>query len=153
VPQEKIKVVIHPEAIIHSMVEFVDGTISASLFCPDMRFPILKALAYPEVVASDFPRVDFNVVNNLSFLAPDVKKFPALELAYQALRLGGTVPAVLNSANETAVRLFLENRIKFRDIIRIVEKVLEKHTKVADPSLEDIIDAEIWASGEVKRFC
>ena len=152
-PQEKIKVVIHPEAIIHSMVEFVDGTINASLFYPDMRFPILKALTYPEVVKSDFPRVDFSAVKNFSFLEPDRDKFPALELAYEALREGGTVPAVLNSANERAVGLFLEEKIKFTDIVRVVEETIKKHVKKDDPSLEDIIDAEKWASEEVKRFC
>ncbi|MFH1552038.1 MAG: 1-deoxy-D-xylulose-5-phosphate reductoisomerase [Candidatus Omnitrophota bacterium] len=153
VEPDKIKVVIHPEAIIHSMVEFIDGTISASLFCPDMKFPILRALSYPEIWPSDFPRVNFREVNDLSFLEPDTGRFPALELAFEALRTGGTVPAVLNSANERAVGLFLNGKIKFTDIVKTVGEVIKRHKKIDDPSLEDIIDAEKWATEEVLRSC
>jgi len=150
---ERIKVVIHPQAVIHSMVEFIDGTISASLFYPDMRFPILRALSYPDITASDFPRVDFNAISSFSFSEPDSGKFPALELAFSALRAGGTVPAVLNGANETAVRLFLDGKIKFTTIIKMVETAIEKHRKIDDPSLENIIDSEKWAAEEVLRSC
>ncbi len=153
VPPEKIKVVIHPEAIIHSMVEFIDGTISASLFCPDMRFPILRALSYPAVVASDLPRVDFGAIRDLSFSEPDTKKFPALELAFEVLRTGGTMPAVLNGADEAAVKLFLDGRIKFTDIVKLVTEVIERHSTIDDPSLEDIMDSEKWAAEEVRRTC
>jgi 1-deoxy-D-xylulose-5-phosphate reductoisomerase len=153
VPPDKIKIVIHPEAIVHSMVEFIDGTISASLFCPDMRFPILKALAYPEVIDNDFPRVDFSAISHLSFSEPDTKRFPALELAFEILRLGGTMPAVLNGANEAAVKAFLAGKIKFTDIIKQVENILKKHEKVDDPSLEDIMDCEKWAYKEVLESC
>ena len=153
VPGDKIKIVIHPEAIVHSMVEFIDGTISASLFCPDMRFPILKALAYPEVIDNDFPRVDFSAIGHLSFSEPDTKRFPALELAFEVLRLGGTMPAVLNGANEAAVKAFLAEKIKFTDIIKRVENILKKHKKVDDPSLEDIIACEKWAYKEVLESC
>lgn len=153
VPLDKIKVIIHPEAIVHSMVEFSDGTIRASLFCPDMKFPILKALSHPDIFESDFPRVDFNVIKNLNFFDPDLKKFPALKLAFNALADGGTAPAVLNSANEAAVNKFLSREIKFTEIVRIVEKVLSKHKKIDDPSLDEIIMAEEWAHEEVLKVC
>lgn len=150
---EKIKVIIHPEAIIHSMVEFIDGTISAALFPPDMRFPILRALSYPEVVASDLPRVDFGVMEKFSFSAPDIDKFPALKLAFEVLEEGGTLPAVLNGADETAVKLFLEGKIRITDIVKLIEKVIDNHKKIDDPTLNDIIEAERWANEEVLKFC
>ncbi len=153
IPPDKIKIVIHSEAIIHSMVEFIDGTINASLFCPDMRFPILKALSFPDMMENDFPRVDFSAVKNLSFTEPDTGRFPALEVAFAALRAGGTVPAVLNASNEKAVKLFLDGKIKFTDIVRIVKKVIEKHSRIDKPSLEDIIASEGWAVKEVSNFC
>ncbi|MFH1877823.1 MAG: 1-deoxy-D-xylulose-5-phosphate reductoisomerase [Candidatus Omnitrophota bacterium] len=153
VPPEKIKVIIHPEAVIHSMVEFLDGTISASLFCPDMRFPILRALSFPRIISSDLPRVDFMKIKGLTFMDPDTEKFPALDLAFRCLKEGGTLPAVLNAANETAVELFLGGRIKFTDIVRAAEKITSKHKKIKDPLLEDIISSERWASEEVLRFC
>ena len=151
IPEEKIKVVIHPEAIIHSMVEFLDGTITASLFQPDMRFPVLRALSYPDVIESDLPRVDFTDLSGLSFSEPDTDTFPALDMAFEALKAGGTIPAVLNSANEAAVGLFLEGRIRFTDIVRIVDETIKKHVKLEDPSLEDIIDTEKWAREEVLK--
>jgi len=153
VPHEKIKIVIHPEAVIHSMVEFLDGTMSAGLFPPDMRFPILKALSFPDIMESDFPRIDFRQTANLTFLMPDIKRFPALELAFRALDAGGTVPAVLNAANETAVKLFLDGRIRFTDIIKSVAGVLEKHRKIDNPDLEDIIGSEKWSTEEVLGSC
>ncbi len=153
VPADRIKVVIHPQAIIHSMVEFLDGTISASMFCPDMRFPILRAMSYPEVLAADLPRVDFSAVECFSFSEPDTKKFPALSLAFEALEAGGTMPAVLNGANETAVKLFLDGRIKFTDIVKTVRKAIDGHSRIDDPSLEDIIESERWAAEEVLKFC
>ncbi|MFH1305545.1 MAG: 1-deoxy-D-xylulose-5-phosphate reductoisomerase [Candidatus Omnitrophota bacterium] len=151
IPPDKIKVIIHPEAIIHSMVEFVDGTVNAGLFFPDMRFPILRALSFPDILKSDFPKLDFSGLGNLSFSEPDTAAFPALEAAFSALRSGGTAPAVLNGANETAVKLFLSGRIKFGDIIRTVQKVMAGHKKIEDPLLEDIINSEKWASEEVLK--
>ena len=153
IPPEKIKVIIHPQAVVHSMVEFVDGIINAVLFCPDMRFPILKALMYPDIVANDFPKVDFNVVNDLSFREPDTDKFPALEMAFEALRAGGTLPAVINSANEASVRLFLDGKIKFTEITKIVRDVMNRHGRVDDPTLDEIINSEEWAREEVLRSC
>jgi 1-deoxy-D-xylulose-5-phosphate reductoisomerase len=149
IPPDKIKVIIHPEAIIHSMVEFIDGTIKAGLFFPDMRFPILRALTYPEIVPSDFPRVDFRLSENLTFKEPDLGRFPALRLAYEAICSGGTMPAVLNRANEASVNLFLNGKIRFTQIINKVERVMEKHSVVPNPSLDDIIKAEKWAFEEV----
>ncbi|MDD5634613.1 MAG: 1-deoxy-D-xylulose-5-phosphate reductoisomerase [Candidatus Omnitrophica bacterium] len=152
VKSEKIKIVIHPEAIIHSLVEFVDGTMRAVLFYPDMRFPILKALSFPEVLPNDFQKVDLFSIGNFSFFAPDVKKFPAVNLAYYVLDKGGTTPAVLNAANETSVNLFLTGKIKFLDIIDTVAKVVHKHKSIKKPSLDDIINAEEWAKGEVLKL-
>lgn len=153
VDPEKIKIIIHPEAIIHSMIEFIDGTISASLCYPDMRYPILKALSYPGMISNDFPRVDFSEINKLSFEEANRNKFPAIELAYNALNDGGASPAVLNAANETAVGLFLDNKIKFNRIMGLVERVLKAHKKIDDPSLNDIRMIEKWASEEVLRSC
>ena len=152
-PPERIKIIIHPEAIIHSMVEFRDGTISASLFCPDMKFPIIRALSEGGITENDFPKVDFNTMNKLSFLPCDVLKFPSIDIAYAALRTGGTMPAVLSASNETAVKLFLDKKIKFTDIMKIVEKVLNAHKTKNDPSLRDILNSEKWAEEEVLRFC
>jgi len=118
-----------------------------------MRFPILKALSFPDMMENDFPRVDFSAVKNLSFTEPDTGRFPALEVAFAALRAGGTVPAVLNASNEKAVKLFLDGKIKFTDIVRIVKKVIEKHSRIDKPSLEDIIASEGWAVKEVSNFC
>ena len=118
-----------------------------------MRFPILKALSYPDTLASDLPRVDFFATGNLSFSVLDAEKFPALEMAFEALRIGGTMPAVLNSANETAVRLFLDAKIKFTDIVKLVAKVVDRHREIEEPSLEDIMDSEQWAGEEVLRCC
>lgn len=153
VPPEKIKVVIHPEAIVHAMVEFVDGTISAAMFSPDMRFPILKALAHPEIAESDFPRVALTDLGALTFQEPDSKRFPALSLAFEALEAGGTAPAVLNAANETAVGLFLGGRIKFNDIVRLVRKCVSGHSVIDDPTLEEIISSESRAHEEVLKSC
>lgn len=150
---DKIKVVIHPEAQIHAMVEFLDGTITAGMFMPDMRFPILRALSYPDIISSDLPRVDFSVVNSFTFSQPDTRKFPALGLAYEALEAGGTVPAVLNGANETAVGLFLNGKIKFTGITGLARKVMENHIKIDNPSLEDIIECHRWAHEEVLKSC
>ncbi|MFH1798544.1 MAG: 1-deoxy-D-xylulose-5-phosphate reductoisomerase [Candidatus Omnitrophota bacterium] len=153
IPSDKIKIVIHPESVVHSMVEFIDGTINAGLSCPDMRFPILKALFFPEMVENSFPRVDFNIVNKLSFFEADTEKFPAINIALSALESGGTYPAVLNSSNEAAVKCFLEGKAKFTDIMKLITKVMEKHQSVNNPSLEQILSAEEWAEKEVSRFC
>lgn len=153
VTPDRIKVVIHPEAMVHSMVGFTDGTVTAGIFSPDMRFPILRALAYPDILPGDLPRVDFLKTGTFSFLEPDRNTFPAIDIAYGALEAGGTMPAVLNSSNETAVKLFLENKIRFLDIMRLVENVLSRHKNVEDPTLEDIMESERWAKEEVLASC
>jgi len=145
---DKISVVVHPQSIIHSMIEMNDGSILAQMGYPDMRIPISYALSYPERLAVDYIKpFDFVKAGRLSFEEPDVKKFPCLALAYDAARRGGTMPAVLNAANESAVRDFLAGRIKFTDIPKFIKKAMDNHLKefVAAPSLEDILAADARA--------
>lgn len=144
-PGDAIDVVIHPQAVIHSMVEFVDGTILAQMSTPDMRFPIQYAMTYPEKVPGSLQPLDFRRFSELTFQPPDRKRFPALDFAYEALRQGGTLPAVLNAANEVAVEMFSRGRIKFPVIWNIIEKVMSLHQTVKGPKLEDILKADEWA--------
>lgn len=148
----RIEVLLHPEAIIHSMVEFVDGTVMANMFHPDMRFPILYAFSYPERVPNRFPKLDFLRLKNLTFEKPDFRSFPALKLAYETSR-SQSKSAVLNSANEEAVMAFLDGKIRFTKIIDIVEKILRLHKPIENPTLKDILHLDKWAKEEVKRFC
>ncbi|MFH0772333.1 MAG: 1-deoxy-D-xylulose-5-phosphate reductoisomerase [Candidatus Omnitrophota bacterium] len=145
---EKIEVLIHPEAIIHSMVEFVDGSVMAQLSCADMRFPIIYAFSYPRRIESGLPAVDFVKLNKLTFNSPDLKKFPCLEMSYYAARQGGSHPVVLNAVNEEAVFGFLNGRIKFTRIMEITEKVLSIHKGMRDPSLDEILKIDTWAREE-----
>jgi len=147
VPFENIEVVVHPECVIHSMVEFPDGTVKAQLGCPDMRIPIQYALSYPERLNSNqFPRLDLTRMVKLTFETPDESVFPGLKIAREAGEKGGTYPAVLVGADEAAVGLFLEHKISFNDIPRVIEETLSVHTPTASPpSLEEIIFAENWA--------
>lgn len=142
VPSSRIEVVIHPQSIIHSMVEFVDSSIIAQMSNPDMRLPIAYALFYPERVASGNGQVDLTDIKNLSFSKPDFEKFPLLKLAYRVSELGGTAPAVYNSSNEVAVDAFLNDAIEFSKISDIVLNAVEKHVPVDDPSYDDIIAAD-----------
>ncbi len=144
-PFEAIDVVVHPESIIHSMVEFPDGAIKAQLGCPDMRLPIQYALCRPERLPNDLPRLDFVKVGKFQFEAPDLERFPCLRLAVEAGRKGGTLPAILAAADEAAVNLFLERSISFTDISRLVERALSQHDPIANPSIEDIMSATNWA--------
>lgn len=145
VPPSRIEVVIHPQSIVHSMVEFEDGSVIAQLGLPDMRLPIQYALLYPERVDTGLPTLDIASAGQLAFLEPDDARYPALDLAYMAVESGGTMPAVMNAANETAVARFLERRIGFLDIVRAVRKVMEMHQPVPNPSLEQILGADVWA--------
>jgi len=145
VPMEKIEVVVHPQSIVHSFVEFVDGSTKAQLSPPDMRLPIQYALFYPERPPSELPRLDFSNIGPLTFEAPDLERFPCLRLALEAGQRGGTYPAVLSAADEVAVELFLEQRISFLDIATLVEDTLEQHQSVPHPSLEEILAADAWA--------
>ncbi len=142
---EKIKILIHPQSIIHSMVEYQDGSYIAQLSVPDMKISISYALFYPQRMPGQNGSLDFVRLKNLTFENPDLKRFPCLSLAYQALKEGGSFPAVLNSANEIAVRSFLENRIPFLKIPKIIEKTLERHQKLINPGLEEIVEARNWA--------
>ena len=144
-PPEKLEVIIHPQSVVHSMVEFVDGSVLAQLGISDMRMPIQFALTYPERCGTDLPSVNLTKIAKLEFSEPDLKKFPCLELAQEALRTGGTMTAVLNASNEIAVEKFLGQKIPFGGIPRLVEAAMRKHTTTQDPSLDDVLDADQWA--------
>ncbi len=145
VSQEMIEVVIHPQSVIHSMVSFKDGTVMAQLGIPDMKGAIAYAMAYPERLALRQPTPDFVSIGKLTFEKPDIKKFPCLALAYAACETGKTLPAVLNAANEVAVAAFLEKSISFIKIPEVIEKTMEHHVVVTDPTLSDILEADRWA--------
>lgn len=142
---DDIKVVVQKESVVHSMVELVDGSFIAHLGAADMRIPIQYALGYPERFASPARHLDFGLLGDINFQRPDTNKFPALALAYDAGRQGGTMPAVMNAANEAAVHCFLARQIRFIDIVPVVEKVMSQHIPVKDPALDDIMAADRWA--------
>jgi 1-deoxy-D-xylulose-5-phosphate reductoisomerase len=144
-PAEKIDIMVHPQSVVHSMVEFVDGSIIAQLGTADMRTPIQYALTYPERLASSFAGLDWTAVSRLDFMPTDRKKFPCISLAYQAMRVAGTTPAVLNAADEIAVKAFLERKIPFPDIPKIIEKTLDAYHSTTADSIESIIEADRWA--------
>ena len=139
---DQIKVVVHAQSIIHSMVQFQDGSIKAQMGLPDMKLPIQYAMAFPKRLANDFPRYHFDKPNTLTFNEPDVKTFRNLTLATEALRIGGNVPCVLNAANEIAVYAFLKNRIGFLDMTDLIERTLEKIEFIANPSLDDYYETD-----------
>jgi 1-deoxy-D-xylulose-5-phosphate reductoisomerase len=148
---DQIDVVIHPQSIVHSMVEYVDGSVIAQLGIPDMSIPISYILAYPERLPLDYlPPLDLVKAGRLEFVAPDFEAFPCLGLAYRALRTKGTAPAVLNAANEIVVDAFLEGRVSYLDIPRVVEDVLDRHTVRASPSLDELLAADAWAREEAQ---
>ncbi|MDR2130738.1 MAG: 1-deoxy-D-xylulose-5-phosphate reductoisomerase [Odoribacteraceae bacterium] len=142
VAPEQIEVLVHPQSIIHSMVQFADGSIKAQLGMPDMRLPIQYALSYPERLPTDLPRVDFDTYRALSFEKPDVARFPNLALAREAMRRGGNLPCVLNAANEVAVEAFLHERLSFTGMSRVIEQTMNKVTYIATPSLEDHVTTD-----------
>lgn len=143
-PLDRIEVVIHPQSIIHSAVEFIDGTVIAQLGLPDMRLPIQYALSYPDRKTNPWPRFNF-FGQEFTFTAPDRKKFPCLELACRALQAGGTMPACLNAANEVAVEQFLAGALAFTDIPRLIEQVMAGHSVIHRPEPADLEDADEWA--------
>ena len=152
-PYDNIKVLIHPQSIVHSMVEFVDGSIKAQLSYPDMRLPIQYALSYPERLNNpQLPRLDWSHINNLTFDQPDLDTFPCLRLAIEAGKKGGTYPTVLCAADEVAVDLFLSQHIKFTDIAHLVEQALVQHQAIASPALEEIMAADAWAREKVTQL-
>lgn len=149
---EQIEVVIHPQSIIHSLVQFGDASIKAQLGTPDMRVPIIYALFYPERRHADLPKLDLLTAGNLSFFKPDTERFPCLQLAYDAMKTGGTAPAILNAANEIAVQYFLENKASFLQIPQIIEKVLRQMSIIDNPDIHQIDEADREARNLAKKF-
>lgn len=148
-----IDVLIHPQSIVHSLVEYRDGSVLAQLAIPDMAIPIAYALAYPDRLSlPHLPRLRLEEVGQLEFFAPDLDRFPCLRLAYEALRLGGTAPAVLNAANEELVAAFLTSRLPFLQIAAGIERILERHQVRSADSLEDLLEADRWARGEARSY-
>jgi 1-deoxy-D-xylulose-5-phosphate reductoisomerase len=149
---DKIEVVIHPQSIIHSMVEYVDGSVIAQMGRPDMRIPIQLALTYPDRYKNSYERMNFLECGELTFEAPDYDTFPCLGLAYEALSKGGTMPAAMNGANEEAVNLFLNEKISFNDIPKIIKTVMNSHNVNIKPNLNDILEVDKWAREAVKTI-
>ena len=147
----RVGVLVHPQSIIHSMVEFVDGALLAQLSTPDMCLPIQYALTYPERVPSERVQTDFVKLGSLTFEEPDVERFPALKLARRAGEVGGTLPAVLNAANEVAVEAFVKGKINFPQITETVRRVMEAHKVASHPPLEKILEADAWARSEAAK--
>jgi 1-deoxy-D-xylulose-5-phosphate reductoisomerase len=151
VPPERIRVMIHPQSIVHSMVEFHDGAVIAQLGRADMRLPVLYALSHPDRLPFEPTRFDYAALRELTFEEPDPERYPALELGYRAAREGGVAGAVLNAANEAAVEAFLAGRIPFTEIAVLVSHALSVHVRRTQPVLEDILAADRWARSEVTR--
>ncbi|MDO8786153.1 MAG: 1-deoxy-D-xylulose-5-phosphate reductoisomerase [Syntrophales bacterium] len=152
VPIERIQVYIHPQSIVHSLVEYIDGSVIAGLGVPDMRISIAYALSFPERINRPEPSLDLVKVGALEFLEPDFERFPCLKLAYDAGKIGGTMPAVLNAANEVAVEAFREEKVKFTGIPEIIERVFSSHQPKTSPSLEEILKADAWAREEARKL-
>ena len=142
---EDIEVLIHPQSIVHSAVEYEDGAVIAQMGEPDMKVPIQYALTYPKRVKNSFPKIDFAQRNSLTFEKPDMDTFKCLSLAYRAIKTGGTMPTVMNGANEMAVAAFLENKIGFLDIADIIEKTMMSYNVKYDYAVEDLVEADKWA--------
>ena len=148
---ERVGVLVHPQSIVHSMVEFVDGALLAQLSTPDMCLPIQYALTYPDRAPSERVQTNFAKLGNLTFEEPDAERFPALKLARRAGEVGGTLPAVLNAANEVAVEAFVNGKINFPQIAEIVRRTMDAHKVVLHPALEQILEADAWARAEAAR--
>ncbi|MEN2985347.1 MAG: 1-deoxy-D-xylulose-5-phosphate reductoisomerase [Thermodesulfovibrionaceae bacterium] len=144
-PAEKIKVLIHPQSIVHSLVEFIDGTYLAQMSIPDMKAPIALALAWPERLPNVVPSIDWSTLKKFEFELPDTKTFPCLELAYEALKVGGSMPTVLNATDEVAVEAFLSGKLKFIEISKIIRKVMDSHIPQEPSSVEEILSIDRWA--------
>ncbi len=149
---EQIEVLVHPQSIIHSMVGYEDGAVIAQLGLPDMKVPIQYALTYPKRIVNSFPKINFFEHNNLTFEKPRIDKFPCLELAYKAIRTGGTMPAVLNAANEIAVEKFIKREIAFTDISKLIEMAMSAYNVKYNYSLEDVLEADNWAREYTKTL-
>jgi len=145
IPDTRVDIIVHPQSIVHSMVEFTDGSVIAQLGTTDMRQPIQYALTWPERLESSVPGIDWTTAGKLEFMPPDKEKFPCVELAYRAIRQGGTAPAVLNAADEVAVQAFLERRIAFTDIPRLIRDSLDAHEAAPAVTFENVMAADAWA--------
>ena len=152
VPVEKIEVLVHPQSIVHSAVQFTDGAIKAQLGAPDMRLPIQYALSFPERLSSDFPRADLFALKNLTFEKPDLERFPNLGLAYEAMRRGGNIPCVLNAANEVANLAFRENRCGFLQMSDIISETMAKAAFIAKPTYEDYVATDLEARKIAEQY-
>jgi 1-deoxy-D-xylulose-5-phosphate reductoisomerase len=152
VSADRVRVVVHPQSTIHSMVEFEDGSLVAQLGITDMRLPIQYALTYPERVETGLPPLDLGSPLRLDFHPPDMERFPCLALAYRALELGGTAPAVLNAANEVAVAAFLDERIGFLSIAEILAETLSRHERSPALELGAVLEADRWAREQAERL-
>jgi len=152
VTPDKIDVIVHPQSIIHSMVEFIDGTVLAQMNVADMRFPIQYALTYPEKIPGGLEPLDFAKIANLSFDKPDKNRFPSIDFAYNALKAGGTLPAVMNASNEIAAERFQKGEISFTKIWTIIETVMSSHEVITKPTLEEIITADKWAKNKAEKI-
>jgi 1-deoxy-D-xylulose-5-phosphate reductoisomerase len=152
IPPEKIDIIVHPQSVVHSMVEYVDGSVVAQLGTADMRTPIQYALTYPERLETSVAALDWTTVPRLDFVPPDRQKFPCIGLAYQSIRMGGTAPAVLNAADEIAVGAFLEQKIPFSDIPNVISAALEAHKLQSANGLESILEADSWAREHARQM-
>jgi 1-deoxy-D-xylulose-5-phosphate reductoisomerase len=153
VGMERVSVVVHPQSVVHSMVEFVDGSIIAQLSTPDMCLPIQYALTYPDRVSSERVQTNFARIGSLTFEEPDPERFPSLTLARKAGETGGTLPAVLNAANEVAVEAFCTRKITFEGITQTVAATMAKHSVLEHPTLEQILEADTWARKQAAALC
>jgi 1-deoxy-D-xylulose-5-phosphate reductoisomerase len=151
-PTEKIVVFIHPQSVVHSMVEFIDGSIVAQMGIPDMKIPISYALSFPERLNLSLTPLDLSKSDALTFSPPDPQRFPCLKLAYQSIQIGETMPAILNAANEVAVSAFLEGSLKFTEIPLLLQRVMEEHEVKPAHTVEDILRADHWARERSKAF-
>jgi 1-deoxy-D-xylulose-5-phosphate reductoisomerase len=149
---DRVEVLIHPEAVVHALVEFTDGSHLAQLAVADMRIPIQYALSFPERLNHFEASLDLAKVKRLHFEKPDERRFPCLGFGYEAKRQGGTLPAVVNAANEAAVEAFLAEKIPFTGIPKTIERVMKKHQVKADPALADILEVDAWARQEAERL-
>ena len=152
-PEERIQVLVHPQSIIHSMVEFPDGVVLAQLGVPDMRFPIQYAFTWPDRADGGLERLNLAKIGHLDFEEPDTGRFPALELARQAIRAGGTLPCVMNAANEAAFVRFKNGEIGFTEIVKVIEKTMEQHNNIRNASLEEILEADRAARSFADAVC
>lgn len=148
----QIEVIIHPQSILHSAVLFQDGSIIGQFSLPDMRIPIQYALSYPQRLKNSFPRLSFSQIKSLTFDKPDIKKFPCLQYGFMGAKLGGTLPAAINAADEVAVKLFLDKKIKFPDIAKIIEKTMDRHKNISNPTLEDILKVDVQARASARAI-